>query len=304
MTEGDHTFAGQVVLVTGGGRSLGATLARHFAARGAHVIINHFHARQAANELAEEITANGGSCETIWASVAQPDHVQRMFQHIKDTHAGLDILINNAAAGAFLPLTDIDETYWERAFQTNIMGLVRCSLHAAPLMTARPHPAIVNLSSLGAEYFMPGYSATGWTKASIECLTHYFAAEFGPLGIRVNAVRPAVIGRTDIVGEVPGLRGMVDASDRISPLGAGVSPQQVASAVAFLAGDAAASMTGEVLVIDAGISALSPVAEQDIEVRSHLAVHAGRGAEAVAAALTAPGGSSSPIIADPEEGAS
>src|SRR3954471_24418389 len=138
---------GKIVLVTGGGRGVGKVIARRFAERGARLIVNYFHSHDAARATKAELEQIGADVHIIKASVAQRHQVERMFADIQRTHGGLDILVNNAAAGAFVPADGIDDEHFSRALDTNLKGAFWCARAARPLLEARRGGTIVNVSS-------------------------------------------------------------------------------------------------------------------------------------------------------------
>ncbi|MGW1148135.1 SDR family oxidoreductase [Streptomyces sp. NPDC002454] len=179
---------GRIALVTGAARSLGADIVRQLAHSGAHVVVNYFHSAERAAQLRAELEQGGLSCEFIRSSVAKTDEINRMFDLVEERHGALDILVNNAAGGAFLPLFDVDDVYWQRAWSTNVMAAYHCSRRAAVLMAGRPGASILCLSAVGAHQPIPGYGPGGVTKAALESLVRYLALELAGSGIRVNTV--------------------------------------------------------------------------------------------------------------------
>src|SRR3954453_8347257 len=113
---------GKLALVTGGGKGIGRVIAHKLAARGAHVIVNFFHSLAEARQTRDEIAAAGGQVEIIRASVARKDQVARMFAEIEERHGYLDILVNNAASGALVPVSEATEEYFDRTLNTNLKG--------------------------------------------------------------------------------------------------------------------------------------------------------------------------------------
>ena len=112
-------LTGKLVLVTGGAKNVGKAIAKRFAERGAHVIINFFHSLEASKQTVEELRQAGAKVDAIRASVAQKHQVDRMFDEIESKYGRLDILVNNAASGALLGIDNIDEEHFDRAIDTN-----------------------------------------------------------------------------------------------------------------------------------------------------------------------------------------
>ncbi len=118
----ESPLAGRVALVTGSGRGVGRTIARLLAARGATVVINSFHSRDLGDQTAQDINASGGAAIHIWGSVANPQHVDGMFDQLEQQIGYLDVLICNASDGRIGSFTNISTEDWDRAFRTNVSG--------------------------------------------------------------------------------------------------------------------------------------------------------------------------------------
>ncbi|MEU2731682.1 SDR family oxidoreductase [Streptomyces griseoviridis] len=249
----DDSLRGKVALVTGAAKSLGADIVRRLAEGGAHVIVNYFHSVDRAKLLQEELEQAGHSCEFIRASVAKPSEIDRMFDLIEERHGGLDILINNAAGGAFLPLFDIDDTYWQRAWSTNVMAVYHCARRATELMKGRDGASILCLSSVGAHQPVPGYGPGGVTKAALESLVRYLALELAGEGIRVNTVLLGSIASEIVVNlDGPATVGRADAVDDL--MNRTLSTPEAARLIVHLLHEDAGFITGQTLVADGGIS--------------------------------------------------
>lgn len=244
-------LAGKVALVTGGAHGVGRAIVDQLAERGAHVIVNYLRAGEAAQETLRDLTSRGLSAELTRGSVARPEQARRMFDAIAARHGHLDILVNNAASGAFGALDSLTDKDWTRALDTNLRGTLWCAQHAAALMV--DGGAIVNLSSIGAGLAPPGYAAVGTSKAAVEALTRYLAVEYAPRGIRVNT---ASAGPLD--GEAVRLFARETTTwekmRAATPLGRFGTEEELASAVVFLASPAASWITGQVIVADGGLS--------------------------------------------------
>ncbi len=253
--EGGSGMARKVTMVTGGGRGIGAAVARLAAARGHDLLITWRGERSAAEATAEACRAAGAAVELVQADAGEPDQVARSFAALDARFGRLDLLVNNAGitgpAGLFL---DTPDEVWRQVFEVNVLGLAVCCREAARRMaTSRGGPggAIVNLSSRAAEiggaFELIHYAAS---KGAVDSLTRGLSKELAGEGIRVNAVAPGMID-TDIHVST----GAPDRIGRIVPmvpmkrLG---SPEEVAEAVLWLGSDAASYVTGAILPISGG----------------------------------------------------
>lgn len=245
---------GRIALVTGAAKSLGADIVRRLATCGAHVVVNYFHSVEQAELLRTELAEAGLSAEFIRASVAKRTEIDRMFGLVRQRHGGLDFLVNNAAGGAFLPLFDVDDTYWQRAWSTNVMGAYHCSRRAAELMVGRPGAAILCLSSVGAHQPVPGYGPGGVTKAALESLVRYLALELADQDIRVNTVLLGSVA-SEIVVNLDDPAAALGDSPRTSDLmRRTISTPEAARLLVHLLHPDTGFITGQTLVADGGIS--------------------------------------------------
>src|SRR6266566_292530 len=258
MTAGG--LAGRVALVTGGAGSVGEQIVRALSEAGATVLINCFHSYAAAKALAADLTAAGRDVAVLRASVARPDQVQQMFAQIDQRHGQLDVLVNNAAAGTFAGWDELTEEHLDRAFATNVKGALWCARAARPLL-ARTGGCIVNVSSIGASHAPANYLAVGISKAALEALTRYLAAEFAADGIRVNTASAALIDN-DVGRAFPGAESVAARTRAATPLGRIGTPADLAGVVLMLAQPQSAWVTGQTVLADGGLSlmraAMSP----------------------------------------------
>ena len=247
-------LTGKVALVTGGGRNVGAAISRMLVDRGAHVLINYFHAHEAAVALRDELRKSGGEVDLLRASVARAEQVERMFAQVQTRYGGIDILINNAADGALVAVGDVTDAHLDRAIDTNLKGALRCSRAAAPLMAARGGGAIVMVSALGgSSLVMANYLAAAPAKAAVETLARYLAVEYAPLNVRVNTASAAML-RSEVAGKFPDAAAMQRAIEDATPFGRLGEPAELAKVVVFLASDEASWVTGQVVLADGGLS--------------------------------------------------
>lgn len=246
-----ETIDRRVVLVTGGAKGVGREVVRAFARRGATVLVNYFHSREAAEALRAELAAQGVEITLLRGSVARRDQVDAIFDTIARDVGRLDVLVNNAALGALRPLSDLDERDWTRTFDTILKGSLWCARRAAALMPAGG--AIVNLSSVGSPFVLDGYTAIGTAKAALESLTRYLAVEFAPAGIRVNTASGGLLDNA-VAGLFPDADRLRATVVGATPLGRLGTEAELAEVVRFLASPGASWVTGQCLVADGGLS--------------------------------------------------
>jgi 3-oxoacyl-(acyl-carrier-protein) synthase/NAD(P)-dependent dehydrogenase (short-subunit alcohol dehydrogenase family) len=248
-------LTGKIALVTGGAGSVGERIVRMLADAGATVLINCFHSYDAAKALAAELVAAGSDAEVIRASVAKPAQVERMFEQIERTYGRLDILVNNAAAGTFTSFDDLTEEHLDQAFTTNVKGALWCARAARPLLARSAGGCVVNVSSIGASHAPANYLAVGLSKAALEALTRYLAAEFATDGIRVNTASAALIDNE--VGRMfPGADSVATKTKAATPLGRLGQPDDLAGTVMMLVSPHATWVTGQTVLADGGLSLL------------------------------------------------
>jgi NAD(P)-dependent dehydrogenase (short-subunit alcohol dehydrogenase family) len=256
-------LAGRVALVTGGAGSVGEQIVRALSDAGATVLINCFHSYDAARRLAASLTATGRDVAVLRASVARPEQVQRMFAQVEEQHGRLDVLVNNAAAGTFAGWDELTEEHLDRAFATNVKGALWCARAARPLLARADGGCIVNVSSIGASHAPANYLAVGISKAALEALTRYLAAEFAADGIRVNTAAAALIDN-EVGRSFPGGESVAVRTRAATPLGRIGAPADLAGVVLMLAQPQAAWVTGQTVLADGGLSlmraAMSPQA--------------------------------------------
>ena len=247
-------LTGKIALVTGGARNVGKAIARELAEQGALVIVNFFHALDAAKETRAEFERLGLKVELMRASVAQPAQLERMFADIEARFGGLDILVNNAASGALLPIDQLTDEHFDRAWNTNFKGSFWCSRLAVPLMARRGGGSIVNVSALGgSQLVMANYLACGPAKAAVEALTRYLAVEYAALNVRVNTASAAMLV-SEVADSFPRAAEMQQVVAASTPLGRLGTPDDFARVVAFLASDNSKWITGQVVLADGGLS--------------------------------------------------
>lgn len=251
-----ENFSGKCAVVTGAGAGIGREIALHLAAKGADLALVDIQ-EGGISQLAEALRAQGRRVVTVCANVAAAQEVAAAIAKINAGLGPVDILINNAGILRTAPFLEIAPEDWRKLFAVNLDGVFHMSRAVLPTMVARSAGVILNISSWTGKKGVPNHAAYGATKAAIINLTQSLAAEFGPQGIRVNAICPGIIVDTDmrtVAEEMNQAQGLPDVSARVRaiPLGRAGRPQDIAELVAFLASERAAYMTGQAINVTGG----------------------------------------------------
>ena len=234
---------GKRALVTGATSGIGRATAEALGREGAIVLVSGRDEQRGRDVLAAIVNA-GGQAELLPGDLSSSDGVARVIEQAGE----VDILINNAGVFPGGPTHEIDQDTFDNAFAVNVKAPFFLTAAFAPKMAERGHGAIVNVTTMVAEFGMPGMSAYGASKAATALLTKAWAAEYGPQGVRVNAVSP---GPT----RTPGTDAMGDGFTKIVgtiPLGRAADPEEIAQAIVFLASDRASYINGAVVPVDGG----------------------------------------------------
>jgi len=242
---------GKVAFVTGGTKGIGRSVAEKLAEKGAHVVVNYFRSRQAANETVEKIKSYGVECVALRANIGNHEQLPPLFEEIKEKFGKLDILISNAALGLFTSMIEINDKAWDLSMHTNARAFLNCVQLASPMMP--DHSRIVTLSSLGSIRYIPGYASIGVSKAAIENMVKYMAVEMAPRHITVNCVSGGFIDTNALKG-FPNYQDMLDEVSARTPFKRVGTPEEVADVVVFLAGPKASWITGQTVIVDGGYS--------------------------------------------------
>ena len=241
---------GKVVLVTGASRGIGAAAAKRLADAGASVVVNYLQNRNAAQKVLKEIEDSGGRGMVFQADVTQKDQVEAMTRSIREKFGAVDVLVNNA----YFPFEvgQLHELSWEsfyRAVEHELAAFHHCVGACLPGMSEKKSGRIIVVSSRLAQQPLPRMGAYAAAKSALESMANTMAIELGPLGIAVNVVTPAFT-LTDASMIMP-----EEYRERVRqtrPLKKNLYPEDVAGAIAFLAGDEASMLTGSNILITGG----------------------------------------------------
>ncbi|GAB7037018.1 MULTISPECIES: SDR family NAD(P)-dependent oxidoreductase [Catenuloplanes] len=241
-------FSGLAALVTGGASGIGLATARWLSARGAHVAVLDRDTEGLPDPLAGFV-----------ADVTDDAAVRAAVEAAADRLGGLDILVNNAGVGAVGTVEDNDDAEWAHVLDVNVTGIVRVSRAALPHLRESANAAIVNTCSIAGHVGLPQRALYSATKGAVQALTLAMAADHVHEGVRVNCVNPGT-------ADTPWVRRLLARADdpdatlaalaARQPHGRLVSADEIAAAIAYLAGPHAGSTTGTVLAVDGGMHGL------------------------------------------------
>jgi 3-oxoacyl-[acyl-carrier protein] reductase len=239
----------QVALVTGASRGIGAAIARRLAHDGFTVVINYAGQEAEANALAAEIEGQGGRALTARADVSDPKAVARLFDAAEAAFGGVDVLVNNAGIMKLAPLAESDDALIDRQIAVNLKGSLYTMREAARRL--RDGGRVINLSTSVVGLYLPTYAAYVASKAAIEAATHVLAKEMRGRRITVNAVAPGPTATDLFLEGKP--QAVIEQMSQAAPLERLGRPEDIANAVAFLAGPDGAWINGQVLRANGGI---------------------------------------------------
>jgi len=244
---------GKVAVVTGASKGIGAGIAKQLAAEGAAVVVNYSSSKKGADLVVAEITEKGGKAIAVGANVAKKADIEKLFAETKQAFGKVDILVNNAGLYEFLPLEGITEEHFNKHFNLNVLGLLLTTQEAVKHFPDKGG-SIINLSSVVGRSAVPGASVYSATKGAVNSITQALSKELGPKKIRVNGVAPGLV-----VTEGTAVLGVADAENDFqkafvaqAPVGRVGQPQDIATAVAFLASDDSSWVSGETWYVAGG----------------------------------------------------
>ncbi len=247
---------GEVAVVTGGGAGIGRVACLALAEAGAHVCVTDVDA-EAAERVAREIAAAGRSADWRELDVSDAEAIPRVFQAIAGARGRIDILVNNAGVALREATTSLSLADWERIVRIYQTAVFLCSQEAGRVMIANRAGRIINVASImglvgGGFYPNLPYHAT---KGAVVNMTRALAAEWAPHGVRVNAIAPT-FARTELTSRLRQDADKVRIIQERTPLGRFAEPEEMAGGILYLASAASSMVTGHVLAIDGGWTAI------------------------------------------------
>ena len=248
MSEQNNTR--RAALVTGGGRGIGRAICLALAANGYDVAVNYAASANAAEQTAEACRALGVQAVTLKADVTDPAACQTLVDTAAKTFGRLDVLVNNAGVTADKLILRMQEEDFDKVINANLKGAFFCCKAACKLMMRQRYGRIVNISSVVGLHGNAGQANYAASKAGLIGMTKSLAKEFAARNVTVNAVAPGFIG-TDMTDAMP--EAAKQAAMTGIPAGRIGAAEEVANAVAFLAGEGASYITGQVLCVDGGM---------------------------------------------------
>ena len=250
----DFGVSGRIAVVTGASRGIGRGLAAALAAKGA-IVAAAARSLDELEGLAAEIRGGGGRCEPFALDLRDLASIRSAFATILGRFGRIDILVNNAGMGQPIPALDIVEADWDRMMDLNLKGTFFCCQEAGRAMLRQGSGRIVNISSQASVAAIPGEAVYCASKGGLNMLTKVLAVEWSGSGVTVNAVGPTFVrtpGTAERLEDPAFLAGVLDKI----PRGRVATIEDVAGAVLYLASPAADMVTGTLLLVDGGWTAL------------------------------------------------
>jgi NAD(P)-dependent dehydrogenase (short-subunit alcohol dehydrogenase family) len=244
----------RVALITGGSRGIGRSIAEEFGRRGARVVITARRADEL-EETAGALRAEGAEVLALPGHVGREEEVDRVLDQVLERFGQIDVLVNNAATNvAFAPFKDMDLAAFDKTLEINLRAPFLISQKVVNRTMEKTGGVIINMCSVASLKADPMAAAYNVSKAGLLMLTRVMARELGPLGIRVNAIAPAVIKTkfSRVLYETESLR---EGFERAAALGRVGEWDEVAGAAVYLASDASSYVTGSVITVDGGTMA-------------------------------------------------
>ncbi|MEN8241308.1 MAG: 3-oxoacyl-[acyl-carrier-protein] reductase [Chloroflexota bacterium] len=244
-------LAERVAVVTGGSRGIGKAIALELAKRGAQIVVNYAASADKAEEVAAEIQASGGQAIAVQADISDFDQAADLIKTAVEKFGRIDILVNNAGITRDKLIMMMSEADWDAVQDTNLKGTFNCSKAAVRPMVRQRSGRIINIASISGQVGNAGQTNYSASKAGQIGFTKALAKEVAARKVTVNAIAAGIV-ETDIWADVPAE--YQEKMLEMIPLGRKGEAEEIAYAVAFLASDEAAYITGQCLAVDGGMA--------------------------------------------------
>ncbi len=251
MDTTEKELSGKVALVTGAGRGIGRAIALKLGAMGATVLVNYNGSADRAREVVEQIEGMGGNAEALCCNVADFEACGKLAAEIIGKYQRVDILVNNAGIARDNLIMRMSEEEYDSVLDTNLKGAFNTIRHLSRFFLKQRAGKIINISSVSGVLGNPGQANYSASKAGLIGLTKSVARELASRGICVNAVAPGFID-TEMTAAMP--EKAREAAVGTVPMGRMGLPEEIAEAVAFLAGKGSDYITGQVICVDGGMA--------------------------------------------------
>jgi len=243
----------RVAIVTGAGQGIGKEIALALAKEGAKLVI--VARSESVLVTLEEIQSLGAEGIAVRADVANSRQMEDMARKALASFSRIDILVNNAGVASNISLLDMKEQEWDETLDINLKGVFNCTKAVLPTMVSQKNGSIVNIASMSGAVIGFGMGEVHYasSKGGVLGFTRSAAAELGPLGVRVNAVAPGVIPTENLMA-MQKMKDYAKILENVIPLRRVGRPADIAGPVVFLASDEAQYITGQLIVVDGGLS--------------------------------------------------
>ncbi len=245
------SLEGKIAIVTGGSRGIGRAIAEGFAEMGARVVLASRKAEDL-EKVKSEIEAAGGEAYVIPTHMGDMEGIRRLVEGTLEKYGTIDILVNNAATNPiFCGTAEVEEPAYDKIMDVNVKGVFFLTQQVGRVMCEKGSGSVINVSSEAAFCPTPFLGVYSMSKAAVNMLTKVFAQEWGPKGVRVNAIAPGLV-KTHFSQALWGNEAILQAALNSIPLGRMAEPEEMVGLAIYLASDASRYMTGQVILIDGG----------------------------------------------------
>ena len=242
---------GKVAIVTGASKGIGASIAKHYAAEGASVVVNYASSKEGADKVVAEIVSAGGKAVAVRGDVSKLADAQGIIDAAITNYGKLDVLVNNSGVYEFAPIEAITEEHYHKIFNVNVLGLLLTTQAAVPHL--KEGASIINIGSVVSRITPPASAVYTGTKGAVDAISGVLSRELGARKIRVNGLNPGMIETEGV--HTAGFLGTDFEKDIVAqtPLGRIGQPDDIAAVAVFLASDDSRWLTGEQLLAGGGL---------------------------------------------------